>query len=90
MINRYSGFQIENGLFWADFGRGYEGAELRVCRALAKGQVRGRRQREHWHLPLVRWMVDVIGERYYDARVLWVSPGTIAPAASRFRRDPGR
>jgi FkbM family methyltransferase len=34
-INHY-GFQVENDLFWAGFGRGYEGAELRLWGALAQ------------------------------------------------------
>ena len=35
MVNHY-GFQIENDLFWAGYGRGWEGAELRLWRALVK------------------------------------------------------
>jgi FkbM family methyltransferase len=35
MINHY-GYQVENDLFWAGFGRGWEGAELRLWRALVR------------------------------------------------------
>src|SRR5271170_7845177 len=35
MINHY-GYPVENDLFWADFGRGWEGAELLLWRALAR------------------------------------------------------
>ena len=34
-INHY-GYQVENELFWAGFGHGYEGMSLRVWRALAE------------------------------------------------------
>jgi len=34
-INHY-GFQIENDLFWAGFGRGWEGAELRLWATMAQ------------------------------------------------------
>jgi FkbM family methyltransferase len=35
MINHY-GYQVENDLFWTGFGRGWEGAELRLWRALVR------------------------------------------------------
>jgi FkbM family methyltransferase len=35
MINHY-GYMVENDLFWAGYGRGWEGAELRLWRALVR------------------------------------------------------
>ena len=35
-IIKHYGYQIENDLFWAGFGRGYEGADLLLWRALVR------------------------------------------------------